>query len=177
VKRLRWRARIAAHATAPGTSGLTVLWKGNPEIHDLGVFFERAAKLMNTPAPYDVWIINPREAQLRRVDHAVAIPPEILAGAQFVRFECRPETEARESPLIVWANLDREVSPEQESIGIYLHEQDIPRLEDDISTIVVKTAVNQQTRLVAQDDLEREVREMLGHITSDLREASQRTAP
>jgi hypothetical protein len=41
----------------------------------------------------------------------------------------------------------------------------------------VKTAVNQQTRLVAQDDLEREVREMLGHITSDLREASQRTAP
>jgi hypothetical protein len=169
-----WRGlRLAAHATAPGKSGLTVLWKGDPAIHDLGVFFESAAQLMNTSAPYDVWVINPGLANQRRVEYVVPIAPEFLVDAQFVRFECRPETEARESPLIVWANLDREVSPEQESIGVYLHEKDIPNLEDEISKIVVRTAVNQQTRLAAKGDLEREVREMLGHVSSDLHEAAQ----
>jgi hypothetical protein len=54
-----WRGlRLAAHATAPGASGLTVLWKGNPQFHDLGIFFGRAATRINLPAPYDVWVIK-----------------------------------------------------------------------------------------------------------------------
>jgi len=167
--------RLAAHATAPGTSGLTVLWKGNPQIHDLGEFFGRAATRMGVSAPYDMWIIKSSEAKPHRVNQVVPIPSELLAEAQFIRFE---QTESGESPLIVWANLAKEVSPDQESIGVYLQEQDnLPTLEEEISTIVVRTAVNQQTRLVAQGDLEKEVREMLSHIPSDLREASQRSVP
>ncbi len=169
-----WRGlRLAAHATALGTSGLTVLWKGDPAIQDLGVFFESAAQLMKRSAPYDRWIVNPGLADKRRVKHVVPIAPEFLAGAQLVRFECLPEAEARESPLIVWANLDAEVSPEQESIGVYLHEQDIPTLQDEIS----KThELLFRDRLAAQDDLEKEVHEMLGHVPGDLREAAQREA-
>jgi hypothetical protein len=175
----RWRdLRLAAHATLPGTSGLTVLWKGNPAVDDLGTFFERAAIRVRTPAPYVVWIINSAEVRPHRVDHVVPIPPELLAEAQFVRFECRPETEAGESPLIVWANLDREASPDQESIGVYLREQDLPNLEEDLSAIVVRTAVRSpQTRFSSQIDLEREVRVTLAHLASDLREAAQTPAP
>jgi hypothetical protein len=119
-----------------------------------------------------------RPAQPFHVDQYAQIPSDLLVEAQFVRFECRAQTEISESPLILWINLDQEVSPDQESIGVYLGEQDdLPKLEEEISTIVVRTAIERQTRLALQSDLEKEVREVLTHLASDLQEAAKLASP
>jgi hypothetical protein len=62
-------------------------------------------------------------------------------------------------------------------VSIAREQGDLPKLEEEISTIVVTTAIEPQTRLAHQGDLEKEVREVLTHLASDIREASKSASP
>ena len=172
--------RLAAHATEPGVSSFTVLWKGQTEVERLAGFFEQAASRVQAgpPGDYTVWIVTPEGPKPYQVSHVASVlQPTLLTGAQFVRFECRPESESSDSPLIVWANLDQEVDPNQESIGVYLRPQDLLKIQDDISRIVVSSVVSPATEKARTDALERTVHSTLSHLASDLKEASQHPAP
>lgn len=170
--------RLEAHVAVPGSSAITVLWKGDTAIHDIGAFFERAAyEVRGYKGDYYVLIIDQAGPRPFRASHVVPIPNEILASARFIRFECPPDREAGESPLIVWANLDREVDPDQASIGVYLRHHDLPALRDGISRIVVRTTSDPRTEAVMIGKREDQVRHALWDLDSDIKEASQLPSP
>ena len=171
--------RLTAYSAEPGVSGFTVLWKGATDIDLLGAFFEHAAGRVQAGPPVDhmVWIVTSEGPRPFEVPHVVPVPPALLSVAQFIRFECRPNTEAGDSPLIVWANLDQEVDPGQESIGVYLRPQDLANLQNDISHIIASTMVSPATEKARVDAIERAVHTTLTHIASDLKEATQHPSP
>jgi hypothetical protein len=172
-----WRGlKLAAHSAAPGKSSVTVLWKGASQIVDLGAFFESAAAQMKTTPPYNGLAVSAAETHPFKFDNAGAITSNLLTDTNFVRFESAIQNEGGEPPLIVWANFDQEVSPNQESIGVYLREQDLPTIQNEVSSIVVKSTMPSQPPAPI-GDLEAEVREILLHIGSDLQEASKTAAP
>jgi hypothetical protein len=168
-----WRGlRLAAHSAAPGKSNVTVLWKGAPQIIELGLFFENAAAQMKTTPPYSGLTVNDKGTHPFKFEHVSGVASNLLTEANFVRFESPTQSEGADLPLIVWANLDREVSPDQESIGVYLRELDLPTVQNEVSNIVVKTTAP-QLQPTPISSLEAEIRVILSHIGSDLQEASK----
>src|SRR5207302_790437 len=127
----------------------------------LGLFFEYAAAQMKTSPPYNGLAVSASGPHPFKFEHVTGITPSLFSEANFVRFESMIQSEGVEPLLIVWANLDREVSPDQESIGVYLREQDLPTIQNQVSSIVVKTAIQPQQLPAPIGDLEAEIRAIL----------------
>jgi hypothetical protein len=172
-----WRGlKVAVHSAAPGKSSVTVLWKGAPQIVDLGLFFENAAAQMKASPPYNGLTVSAAGTLPFKFEHASGIAPNLPTDANFIRFESAIQSEGGEPPLIVWANFDPEVSPDQESVGVYLREQDLSVVQNEVSGIVVKTTAP-QLQPAPTSSLEAEIKEILAHIGSDLQEASKIATP
>lgn len=137
---------VIAKAAQPGR--ITVTWKGHTDIGQLESFFQQAVKqVISKNVYFRAWFSTDEGAKSFNYTSGSSVPKRLIDDAAYVLFEClnrKPlsDEDPGNPQFYVFANLDENATgldDLQECVGVWLHSDDLPKIQDAMAEVVAST--------------------------------------